>query len=72
MSGIRSARDLLRGVPTRLIAEIVTGKLDAREAAAQLPDEAEEPEPLDEAEVESGAEGISNGGSEPTSEEAAT
>ena len=28
---------------TRLIADVVTGKLDVREAAAQLPDEIEEP-----------------------------
>ena len=33
---------------TRLIADVVTGKLDVREAAARLPDEVEEPEPLDE------------------------
>ena len=39
---------LLREYRTRLIADVVTGKLDVREAAAQLPDEAEEPEPLDE------------------------
>ncbi len=32
---------------TRLIADVVTGKLDVREAAARLLDEAEEPEPLD-------------------------
>lgn len=34
----------------RLIADVVTGKLDVREAAARLPDEAEEQEALDEAE----------------------
>ena len=39
---------LLREYRTRLIADIVTGKLDVREAAARLPDEVEEPEPLDE------------------------
>jgi type I restriction enzyme, S subunit len=33
---------LLREYRTRLIADIVSGKLDAREAAAKLPDEAEE------------------------------
>jgi type I restriction enzyme S subunit len=43
--------DLLREFRTRLIADVVTGKLDVREAAARLPDEAEEPEPLDEAEA---------------------
>jgi len=40
---------LLREYSTRLIADVVTGKLDVRAAAACLPDEAEEPEPLDEA-----------------------
>ncbi len=37
--------DLLREYRTRLIADVVTGKLDVREAAARLPDEVEEPEP---------------------------
>lgn len=41
---------LLRELRTRLIADVVTGKLDVREAAARLPDEAE-PEPLDDAET---------------------
>jgi len=41
---------LLREYRTRLIADVVTGKLDVREAAANLPDEAEEPEPLEEIE----------------------
>lgn len=40
--------DRLREFRTRLIADVVTGKLDVREAAARLPDEADEPEPLDE------------------------
>jgi type I restriction enzyme S subunit len=31
--------DLLREYRTRLIADVVTGKLDVREAAAQLPEE---------------------------------
>ena len=39
---------LLREYRTRLIADVVTGKLDVREAAARLPDDAEEPEPLNE------------------------
>ena len=43
------AISLLREYRTRLIADVVTGKLDVREAAAGLLDEAEEPEPLDEA-----------------------
>lgn len=42
---------LLREYRTRLIADVVTGKLDVREAAARLLDEAEEPEPLDQADA---------------------
>ena len=42
---------LLREYRTRLIADVVTGKLDVREAAARLPDEVEELEPLDEADA---------------------
>jgi len=42
---------LLREYRTRLIADVVTDKLDVREAAACLPNETEEPEPLDEAEA---------------------
>lgn len=38
---------LLREYRTRLTADVVTGKLDVREAAARLPVEAAEPEPLD-------------------------
>ena len=55
IGAIRSAMDralsqilLLREYRTRLIADVVTGKLDVREAAAGLPDEVEEPEPFDE------------------------
>ena len=43
--------DLLREYRTRLIADVVTGKLDVRDAAAQLPDETSTPE-LDEADAE--------------------
>jgi type I restriction enzyme, S subunit len=39
---------LLREYRTRLIADVVTGKLDVREAVARLADEVEETEPLDE------------------------
>jgi type I restriction enzyme S subunit len=42
---------LLREYRTRLIADVVTGKLDVREAAARLPVETEEPEPLDDADA---------------------
>jgi type I restriction enzyme S subunit len=55
VSAISSAQgeiDLLREYRTRLIADVVTGKLDVREAAARLPDEPDEPEPLDEIEAE--------------------
>jgi type I restriction enzyme S subunit len=38
---------LLREYRTRFISDVVTGKLDVREAAAHLPEETGEPEPLD-------------------------
>ena len=40
--------DLLQEYRTRLIADVVTGKLDVREAAASLLEEADERDPLDE------------------------
>jgi type I restriction enzyme, S subunit len=40
--------ELLGEFRTCLIADVVTGKLDVLEAARSLPDEAPEPEPLDE------------------------
>ncbi len=51
---------LLAEYRTRLIADVVTGKLDVREAAAKLPEELEEPEPLDmtEADDEEDVEGL--------------
>jgi type I restriction enzyme S subunit len=42
---------LLREYRTCLIADVVTGNLDVRAAAARLPDEGDEPEPLDDAEA---------------------
>jgi type I restriction enzyme S subunit len=42
---------LLREYRTRLIADVVTGKLDVRQAAARLPDDPEELEPAEEAEA---------------------
>ena len=48
--------ELLREYRTRLVADVVTGKLDVREAAARLPDEAQEPDPLEEACAEDGDE----------------
>lgn len=47
---------LVQEFRTRLIADVVTGKLDVREAAARLPDESGETELLDEADAESSAE----------------
>jgi len=45
---IRQEIDLLREYRIRLIADVVTGKLDVREAAARLPDEPGEVDPIDE------------------------
>jgi type I restriction enzyme S subunit len=47
--------DLIREYRTRLVADVVTGKLDVREAAANLPEEADEPDdvgPVDDAEAD--------------------
>lgn len=41
----------LREFSTRMIADVVTGKLDMRDAAARLPDEPLEPEVLNETEA---------------------
>ncbi len=43
--------ELLREYRTRLVADVVTGKLDVRDAAAQLPDETEAPELLADADA---------------------
>jgi type I restriction enzyme S subunit len=42
----RGEIDLLKEYRTRLVADVVTGKLDVRKAAASLPVEVEEPEEL--------------------------
>ena len=44
----RLSEQLLNEYRIRLIADVVTGKLDVREAAALLPDEADDEEPMDE------------------------
>jgi type I restriction enzyme S subunit len=44
--------DLLREYRTRLIADVVTGKIDVCEAAARLPDEVSESQELEEADAE--------------------
>ena len=40
--------DLIQEYRTRLIADVVTGKLDVREAAATLPDATDDRDPIDE------------------------
>jgi type I restriction enzyme S subunit len=60
---------LLGEYRTRLIADVVTGKLDVREAAALLADETKESEAFDEAEAESEVERAADDGEE-LSEEA--
>ena len=51
---------------TRLIADVVTGKLDVREAAGRLSEAVEEPEPLNEAEAVTDSEEESTNGLEAT------
>ncbi len=48
VSRIRRQIELLEEYRTRLIADVVTGKLDVRDVAAQLPDEADYREPIEE------------------------
>ena len=57
-TGVRLKREieLLHEYRTRLIADVVTGKLDVREAAAQLLDEDQELPPIDESDEISDAE----------------
>ena len=40
--------ELVQEYRTRLIADVVTGKLDVRAAAAQLPDETDDQDPIEE------------------------
>jgi len=54
---VRQEMTLLRELRTRLIADVVTGKIDVRDVAARLPDESEESELLDEAEDDPAAAG---------------
>ena len=63
--------ELLQQYRTRLIADVVTGKLDVREAAARLPDEVEEPEPCDETDALTEGEEVPSDDLDATSEEAA-
>ena len=43
--------DLAQEYRTRLIADVVTGKLDVRHVAAQLPDEADDQDPIEEGDL---------------------
>jgi type I restriction enzyme S subunit len=52
LRGVEREISLLREYRTRLIADVVTGKLDVRDAAARLPEDASDTEPLDEADAE--------------------
>ena len=48
MARARRQIELLQEYRTRLVADVVTGKLDVREAAALLPDDLEDEDPIDE------------------------
>jgi len=50
ISHARLQIDVIREYRTRLVADVVTGKLDVREAASRLPDEVKEPEAPEEPE----------------------
>lgn len=52
MAGISHGITLLQEYRTRLIADVVTGQIDVRDMAAQLPDEQEDVEPFDLEDVE--------------------
>ena len=71
ISAARREIDLLREYRTRLIADVVTGKLDVRESAAQLPDEVEEQELLDETDALIDGDGATADDLDTTPEEAA-
>lgn len=62
--------ELLREYRTRLIADVVTGKLDVREAAGRLPDEIEELEPFVDTETESNTDEAGAGDADEMREEA--
>ena len=54
--------ELLREYRTRLIADVVTGKLDVREAAARLPLESDDSDSMDETEASADGEAEGNEG----------
>jgi type I restriction enzyme S subunit len=49
LANATAAISLAREYRTRLIADVVTGKFDVREAAASLPEEPDEPESMEQA-----------------------
>lgn len=53
--------EFLHEYRTRLIADVVTGKLDVREVAARLPDEIEEQEALEETEADTDVDAAADG-----------
>ena len=61
---------LLREYRTRLFSDVVTGKLDVREAATHLPDEVEKSEPLEETDASPDADDLASEDLDATSEEA--
>ena len=64
--------ELLQEYRTRLIADVVTGKLDVREAAAQLVEEDDEVDPIDEGAImQDNTDGGSFDESQPTVEDSA-
>lgn len=71
IAAARREIDLLREYRTRLIADVVTGKVDVREVAAQLPEEPteEEAELMDTDETAEGEATDEESGAEALSEE---
>ena len=63
---------LLREYRTRLIADVVTGKVDVREAAARLPDEGAEPATLDASDARTHADDVTADDLDAEPEEAET
>ena len=61
LGAARREIDMLREFRTRLIADVVTGKVDVSEIAASLPEEPRETAQLDEAEGEDGADEAEGG-----------
>lgn len=62
ISSVRKEQSVLRELRTRLIADVVTGNLDVRKAAEQLPEEPDSPDATEYDEVEAPAENDSDDG----------